>query len=107
MEQQHSTIKCPECGAEIDVNDVIYHQLEDQLKAKYEADLAEEKQKLHAECCRLEEEKKGIDRDKYKEEEEDYHNSILMVKTQAVYRDWIERIKEGADIDRSPFEQSR
>ena len=53
------------------------------------------------------EEKKGIEPDKYKEEEADYRNATLMVKTQAVYRDWIERIKEGADIDRSPFEQFR
>jgi hypothetical protein len=64
MEGQASTIKCPQCGAKIDVNDVIYHQLEDQLKAKYEADLKEEREKLHTECCRLEEERKGIEKEK-------------------------------------------
>jgi hypothetical protein len=64
MEGQGSTIKCPQCGAEIDVNDVIYHQLEEELKAKYEADLRKEREKLHAECCRLEEERKGVEAEK-------------------------------------------
>jgi len=28
MEEERSTISCPQCGAKIDVNDVIYHQIE-------------------------------------------------------------------------------
>ena len=27
-----STIKCPNCSTDIDVNDILYHQLEDELK---------------------------------------------------------------------------
>jgi len=26
------TIKCPNCNADIDVNKILYHQLEDELK---------------------------------------------------------------------------
>jgi len=30
----NTTIKCPNCGTEIDVNEILYHQLEDELKQK-------------------------------------------------------------------------
>ncbi len=36
----NATIKCPSCGTEIDVNEILYHQLEDELKQK---NIAEQK----------------------------------------------------------------
>ena len=35
-----TTIKCPNCNTEIDVNDILYHQLEDEIKQK---NIAEQK----------------------------------------------------------------
>ena len=35
-----SKIKCPNCGADIDVNDILYHQLEKEKKAKFNGQLA-------------------------------------------------------------------
>jgi len=64
MEEQHSTIKCPNCGAEINVNDVIYHQLEEQLKSKFNADLAKEKEKMKDLSAALEMEKKAVEKEK-------------------------------------------
>ncbi len=32
---QNTTIKCPECGNKIDVNDILKHQIEDTLKADF------------------------------------------------------------------------
>jgi hypothetical protein len=32
----NTTIKCPNCNTNIDVNDILYHQLEDELKQKEE-----------------------------------------------------------------------
>ena len=43
--QKESKIICPECGFEIDVQDVLSHQLEDEIQKKYNAKLAEEKLK--------------------------------------------------------------
>ena len=40
-----TTIKCPNCQAEIDVNEIIYHQLEDELKQNY----IKQQEKLHSE----------------------------------------------------------
>ena len=38
-------IKCPSCGTSIDVQNILAHQLEDELKKKYTAQLAEEKKR--------------------------------------------------------------
>jgi len=45
MNNNQTTIQCPNCGAEIDVNEVLYHQLESKLKNEHIA----EKKKLEAE----------------------------------------------------------
>jgi len=60
-----TTIKCPNCNIEIDVNDILYHQLEDELKQK---NLAEQK-KLQEEAEKKDKEyKKAIETLKIKEE---------------------------------------
>ena len=38
-------IKCPNCGTSIDVQDILAHQLEEEIKQKYQAQIAEEKKK--------------------------------------------------------------
>jgi len=37
---QETKIKCPNCGEVIDVNEILYHQLEDDLKKQYNSKLA-------------------------------------------------------------------
>lgn len=37
---------CPECGQEIDINDVITHQFEEKYKEKFDLQVAEERKKL-------------------------------------------------------------
>lgn len=41
MEPEVNTVKCPKCGAEINVSDVLFHQVQDQLKQEYEDQLAQ------------------------------------------------------------------
>ena len=53
------------------------------------------------------EEYKGIDETKFQEEKEKYSNSILITKQQTVFGDWVKKLKESADIDRSLFEKYR
>ena len=38
-------IKCPNCGTSIDVQDILAHQLEDEIKRKYQSQLVEERKK--------------------------------------------------------------
>ncbi len=65
--KKDNIIECPKCGAEIDVNEVLYDQLEDQIKksydkksAKRERELQQELDDVHAEKELLKKEKEGI-----------------------------------------------
>ena len=61
-----TTIKCPNCGTEIDINEVLYHQLENKYKNEHLA----EKKKLEAEIeAKRKEYKTHLDSLKAKEEE--------------------------------------
>jgi len=48
---------------------------------------------------------KGIDEKKYQEEKEQYRNSLMMAKQRSIFSGWLEKLKQNADIDRTPFEQ--
>ena len=61
-----TTIKCPNCNTEIDINEVLYHQLENKYKSEHLA----EKKKLEAEVeAKRKEYKTHLDSLKAKEEE--------------------------------------
>lgn len=51
------------------------------------------------------EEKKDIDENKYKEEKERYAESLIRLKQQEVFSDWVEKMKAESDIDLSYFEK--
>jgi hypothetical protein len=67
--QKESKITCPKCGFEFDVQDVLSHQLEDEIQKKYNAKLAEEKLKYEAQAKSLENEKIAFEEKKKKENE--------------------------------------
>jgi hypothetical protein len=48
-----TTIQCPECGHEFDISDVLYHQVEHDLKKQYEAQLKIERDKFRIESEKL------------------------------------------------------
>lgn len=61
----HETkISCPNCGQEIDVNNVIAHKLEEEYKKKYNAQLSEEKKKFQEEFDKLERQKQEVEKQK-------------------------------------------
>ena len=55
--KNETQIKCPNCGTSIDVQDIISHQLEEEIKLKYQAELTKEKKKNEGEQERLKQEK--------------------------------------------------
>jgi hypothetical protein len=63
MSQEKSIINCPKCGEEIDVNDILYHQVDEQLKKQY-------KEKYEAQVSNLEQERKNLVAEKIKQQEE-------------------------------------
>jgi hypothetical protein len=65
----NTQIKCPNCGTAIDVQDILAHQLEDDIKQKYQAQLAEEKKKYSADFDKLNQEKEAFELKKKQENE--------------------------------------
>jgi hypothetical protein len=67
--ERETKIVCPNCGTEINVNEVLSHQVEDDLKKKYAIQLAEEKKKYDAELDLLNAQKEEFEKKKQKENE--------------------------------------
>ncbi|PCJ58197.1 MAG: Caldesmon [Planctomycetota bacterium] len=70
MRPDKSKISCPECGEEIDVNNILYHQLDEQLKKQYKVDLAKEKGKFDVESSKLLDDRKKLDAEKVQNAEQ-------------------------------------
>ena len=62
-------IKCPNCGTSIDVQDILSHQLEEEIKQKYQAQIADEKKKYESEQEKLKQEKLNFEQKKKRENE--------------------------------------
>ena len=64
MEDNANRIACPNCGQEIDVNELLYHQLDEELGRKYAARLAEEQQKFQGQMDDLEKQRRSLEVEK-------------------------------------------
>ncbi len=62
-------IKCPNCGTLIDVQDILAHQLEDEIKRKYESQLATEQKKFEEEQEKLQRSQQEFEEKKKRENE--------------------------------------
>ncbi|OYU95944.1 MAG: Caldesmon [Bacteroidetes bacterium B1(2017)] len=67
--EKENTINCPNCGFEIDVNDLVFHQMEAELKRDFNAKLAEEKKKYDKEFDNLQKQQLDFEEKKKKENE--------------------------------------
>lgn len=66
---QQTKITCPECGALIDVQDVLAHQLEAVIKKKYDAKILEEQEKFSVQQEKFLKEKEVFEEKKKRENE--------------------------------------
>ena len=60
-------VKCPNCGTDIDVQNILSHQLEDEIKRKYQAELSSEKKRYQGEQEKLRDEKVAFEEKKKQE----------------------------------------
>lgn len=67
--KNETQIKCPNCGTTIDVQDILSHQLEEEIKQKYQSQIAEEKKKYETEQEKLKQEKLDFEQKKKQENE--------------------------------------
>lgn len=65
--KNQTQIKCPTCGTSIDVQDILAHQLEEEIKQKFQSQLAEEKKKYETEFERLNKAKEEFEQKKKQE----------------------------------------
>jgi hypothetical protein len=63
-------IRCPNCGNPIDVNDILYHQLEEELKMKFQQQLTGERKKFESQSEHLRLAKEKLDEEKGKIDEQ-------------------------------------
>ena len=69
MNPQTNKIECPNCGHKIDVNDILYHQVDAELKKKYNDELAREKSRYQSQLDSLNEERKKLEGEKKRQDE--------------------------------------
>ena len=62
-----SKIKCPNCATEIDVNELLAHQLENKYKEQYAVQVAEQRRQFEAKQASLAEEKISFEAQKKKD----------------------------------------
>lgn len=70
MSQESKRIECPNCGTEIDVNDILYHQLDGELKKKYQDELARERKHFATQAEKLQADKEALEEQKKAYEEQ-------------------------------------
>jgi len=68
-QSNQAQIKCPNCGTSIDVQDILAHQLEEEIKQKYQSQLADENKRFEQEQIKLNKEKEEFEQKKKQENE--------------------------------------
>lgn len=69
MSKAPTTIKCPECGHEFDISDVLYHQVEHELKAQFDKQLKLERDKVQVESEKLRQQSAQLERARAEQQE--------------------------------------
>lgn len=64
MDQGNNQIECPNCGHAVNVNDILYHQVDDALRKKYNDDLAREKSKYQTQLSSLNKARETFEKEK-------------------------------------------
>ncbi|WP_055437235.1 DUF2130 domain-containing protein [Lacinutrix algicola] len=65
--KNENQIKCPNCGTSIDVQDILSHQLEEEIKQKYQSQIAAEKKRYESQQEKLKLEKLDFENKKKRE----------------------------------------
>jgi len=67
--EKNTQVKCPNCGTSIDVQDILAHQLEEEWKQKYLAQVQQDKKRYDLENKQLQQSKEEFEEKKKKENE--------------------------------------
>lgn len=67
MEKKSNKISCPNCGTDINVNEILYHQMDEELKKKYNDQLAKERKSIEEKEKVIESERSELEKLKNEE----------------------------------------
>ncbi len=98
-----TNIECPNCGTSFDVNEVLSHKLDEELRAKYESQVADFKRQIHAQQQNLEVEKKKLEEEKLKQAEAIENEVKQKLKAESEQL----RQKLKAELSEESFEQMK
>lgn len=90
--EKENVINCPECGAKINVNEVLYQQLEEQIKTDFEKKASKKEKEFQHKLQELEEEKEKVQKEKEHLKElvdKEVQNKVRLEKTK-----WEKSIRE-------------
>lgn len=82
--RNQNTIRCPNCSAEINVSDVLYRQLEEQVRQDYERKTADKERELRTRLQELQAEQEKLEHTKARLQqlvEEEVHRKLQAEKT--------------------------
>ncbi|MBN1277061.1 MAG: DUF2130 domain-containing protein [Deltaproteobacteria bacterium] len=82
MAEKENFIKCPECGADIDVNEVLYHQLEEKIKKSYEEKSSKRDKEIKKQLKHIQTEKEQLERQKESLDDHISREVQLKIKTE-------------------------
>ncbi len=66
MSRASNQIECPNCGHDIDVNEILYDQVDEQLKKKYNDELAQQRSQFQVRLGELKTQREKLELDKSK-----------------------------------------
>jgi hypothetical protein len=81
---EQTSIKCPNCGTSIDVNDILKHQLEDNIRLEYQEKAAKQENEIAAKNEQFEKDKAAFEAKKKQENE--------------LFQEKLEKEKKAAEI---------
>jgi hypothetical protein len=81
---EQTSIKCPNCGTSIDVNDILKHQLEDNIRLEYQEKAAKQENEIAAKKEQFEKDKAAFEAKKKQENE--------------LFQEKLEKEKKAAEI---------
>jgi hypothetical protein len=66
---KENNISCPNCGTSIDVQDILSHQLEEEIQKKYQNQIAEVEKKFEVVASKFNEAKEAFEKAKKQEKD--------------------------------------
>jgi len=99
MESQTNSVKCPNCGSDINVSDVLFHQVQGQIKKDFEAQIAAKDKLYRDKELKLQQEKEQLT--KAQEELQDKVDSAVKAKLTAEKNTLEKKLRKQIDEEKS------